>query len=66
MLVRPESQVELTLAQIVLLGVVPQPGQLQTEVCLPVPQVDDDEAAVVRDFSLPDRFQVQSLLVEGQ
>ena len=45
-----QGQVELALPQIVLLGVVPQPGQLQAEIRLSVSQEDEDKAAVLRLF----------------
>ena len=50
---RPQGQVELALPQVVFLRMVPQPGELQAEVRLAVPQVDDDEAAVGRRLPLP-------------
>ena len=63
---RPQGQMELTLAQIVLLGMVPQPGQLQPEIRFFVSQVDDDKAAVGGLFPLANRLQSQSLLVKRQ
>ena len=60
-----QGQVELALAQVVLLGMIPQPGELQAEGGFPVPQENDDEAAVLRLLAA-DRLQAQGLLVEGQ
>ena len=56
-----QGQMEFTLAQIVLLRMVPKPGELQTEVCFAVSQKDNDEAAVVRLFPA-DGLQAQGLL----
>ena len=65
-ILRPQGQVEFALAQVVLLGMVPQPGQLQTEVRLAVAQIDDDKAAVSGFLPRPHRLQAQGLLVKRQ
>ena len=64
-ILRPQGQMELALAQIVLLGMIPQPGQLQPEVRLAVTQKLDEEASILRLFPAH-RLQSQSLLVERQ
>ena len=64
-IIRPQGQVEFTLAQVILLGVIPQPGQFQAKIRLSVAQKDDDEAAVLRLFPA-DRLQAQGILVKLQ
>ena len=58
-----EGQVELALAQVVLLGVIPHPGQLQLEVGDLVAHVDDLVGSV-RRLVPAHLVQPQSLLVE--
>ena len=63
--VRPEGQVELLLADVVGLGVVPQPGQLQLEGRLIVAHVHDDERSV-GGLPAADLPEPQGLVIEGQ
>ena len=53
---------ELALAQVVLLGMLLQPGQLQLKVAFLVSHVDQDEAVAVFPSDL---VKAQSLLIEG-
>ena len=59
-----EGEMELTFAEIVRLGAILEPGQLEGEVGASVTEVDELEGAVLRIF-LSDRSQIQSLLIEG-
>ena len=60
----PQCQMELALAQIILLGMIPQPCQFQAEIRFSVSQIDDDKAAVRRLFALSPRLQAQGILVK--
>ena len=60
-----ESQVILTLAQVIGGFPILQPGQLQGEIALPVSQVYQFKAAV-SSLLFPHRVQAQGLIVEGQ
>ena len=56
---------ELALSQVVLLGMIPQPGQLQAEIRLAVAQIDNGKPAVGRILPAH-RLQIQGILVEFQ
>ena len=56
---------ELTLAQVVGLLAVPQPGQLQLKLGEAVPQVHQTEGAVLGILH-PHRLQAQGLFIEVQ
>ena len=60
-----KGQVELALPQVVGLGAVLQPGQLQLKAGLPVSQVHQPEGAVLRLLGAY-RGELQSFMVEGQ
>ena len=63
-IIGPQRQMELALAQIVGLGVIAEPGQLQAEIRLSVAQIDKEEAPVLRRLSLSHGSEVQSVLIK--
>ena len=60
-----KGQVEFALAQVILLGMIPQGGQLQAEVGFAVTEKDNGEAAV-GGFLAANLVEVQGLGVELQ
>ena len=60
-----EGQVEFPLTQVIGLGPVPEPGELQGERGHAVTQIDQPEGAVP-GLLLPDGDQAQGVFVEGE